>query len=243
MTELSDADREQVVSFRDSCAVVQVPMSITEQEMVERVLSELSGAPDYKGQVKQWFDLLVVRLCKFLTSRANMGVIKGSFAYLAEVAPGRAELPHESELQLDLYNYLVSAMASPLLEVPYISTGRTDIYLPMDRFRFIIEVKRSTAVSWSRYNIRPHSVQASAYSVGDVRLGVLATLDLSERPPGTPHVSECFGVIRRRMSATDVRAVVFMRIAGNRAPPSSVSRSTKVAAPKKAATPNRGRVG
>lgn len=223
MTGLSDADRELVVSFRNSCAVVQVPMSITEQEMVERVRSELAEGPDYKGKVKQWFDLLVVRLCKFLTSRADMGVIKGKFAYLAEVASDRTELPHETELQLDLYNYLLSSMASPLLEVPYIAAGRTDIYLPMDRFRFVIEVKRSTAVSWSRYNIRPHSVQASAYSVGDVRLGVLATLDLSERPPGTPHVSECFGVIRRRMSGTDVRSVVFMRIGGNRRTPSSAS--------------------
>lgn len=223
MTELSDADRELVVQFRNSCALVQLPLSVTEQEMVERVRDELSSAPDYKGKVKQWFDLLVVRLCKFLTSRANLSVIKGRFAYLTEVPLDRKELPHESELQFDLYDYLQSAMASPLLEVPYVAAGRTDIYLPMDRFRFIIEVKRATAVSWSRYSIRPHSVQASAYSVGDIRLGVLATLDLSRRPPGTPHVSECFGVVRQRMSSRDERAVVFMRVAGNRTTPSSAS--------------------
>jgi hypothetical protein len=223
MTGLSNADQELVVRFRDSCAIVQLPLSVIEQEMVERVRDDLSSSPDYKGKVKQWFDLLIVRLCKFLTSRANLSAIKRRFTYLAEVALDRQELPHESELQLDLFDYLQSAMASVLLEVPYIAAGRTDIYLPMDRFRFIIEVKRATAMSWSRYSIRPHSIQASAYSVGDVRLGVLATLDLSKRPPGTPHVSECFGVVRQRMSSTDVRAVVFMRVAGNRTPPSSAS--------------------
>jgi hypothetical protein len=223
MTELPDADREQVVRFQDSYAVVRLPMTVIEQEMVQKVLHELSGAPEYKGKVKNWFDLLVVRLCKFLTSRADQGVIKGHFKYLAEVKD-RADLPHESELQLDLFNYLKSAMATPLLEVPYIAGGRTDIYLPMDGFRFIIEVKRSTAPTWSCFSFRPHSLQASAYSVGDVRLGVLATLDLSERLPGTPHVKECFGVIRRRLSPMDERAIVFMRVAGNRPAPSSVSR-------------------
>lgn len=212
-----------MVRFQDSYAVVRLPMTVTEQEMVETVLHELSGAPDYKGKVKSWFDLLVVRLCKFLTSRADLGAIKGHFKYLAEVND-RTHLPHESELQLDLFNYLKSAMGTTLLEVPFIAAGRTDIYLPMDGFRFIIEVKRATAPIWSCFNFRPHSLQASAYSVGDVRLGVLATLDLSMRLPGTPHVKECFGVIRRRLSPSDERAIVFMRVGGNRSTPSSVSR-------------------
>ncbi|MDY0748707.1 hypothetical protein SNE35_29685 [Paucibacter sp. R3-3] len=191
--------------------------------MVDDVRSKLSGAPDYVGKVKNWFDLLVVRLCKFLTSRADLGIIKDHFKYLAEVSD-RAKLPPESDLQMDLFNYLKSAMGTPLLEVPFVAAGRTDIYLPFDGFRFIIEVKRATAQTWSCFGFRPHSLQASAYSVGDVRLGVLATLDLSERLPGTPHVTECFGVIRRRLSPTDTRTIIFMRVGGNRQTPSSVSR-------------------
>ena len=222
MTELSQIDREQVVRFQDSCAIVRLPLTVIEQEMVEEVLHRLAGAPDYKGKVKGWFDLLVVRLCKFLTSRADQGIIKGNFKYLAKV-DSSAKFPHESELQLDLFNYLRSAMATALLEVPHIAGGRTDIYLPMDGYRFIIEVKRAIAPKWSCFSFRPHSLQASAYTVGDVRLGVLATLDLSERLPGTPHVKECFGVVRRRLSPTDERAIVFMRIGGNRPSPSSVS--------------------
>lgn len=223
MTELSDEDREQVVSFQDSCALVRLPLTVIEQEMVENVLHKLASAPDYKGKVKSWFNLLVIRLCKFLTSRADQGVLKEHFKYLAEVK-NRASLPHESELQLDLFNYLRSAMATVLMEVPFIASGRTDIYLPMDGFRFIIEVKRAAASAWSCFSFRPHTLQASAYSVGDVRLGVLATLDLSVRLPGTPHVKECFGVIHRRLSSSDERAIVFMRVGGNRQAPSSVSR-------------------
>lgn len=221
MTELLDADREQVVRFQDSCAIVRLPMTVVEQEMVQKVRRQLVGASDYKGKVKAWFDLLVVRLCKFLTSRADLSAFKGHFKYLAEVKD-RSRLPHESELQVDLADYLKSAMASALMEVPSVAGGRTDIYLPMDGFRFIIEVKRTTATEWSCFSVRPHSLQASAYSVADVRLGVLATLDLSVRPPGTPHVTECFGVIRRRRSRTDERIILFMRVGGNRPTPSSV---------------------
>lgn len=223
MTELSDADQEQVVRFQDSCAIVRLPMTVVEQEMVDKVRHQLSGAPEYTGKVKAWFDLLVVRLCKFLTSRADQAVYKGHFKYLTEVKD-RSKLPHESALQLDLADYLKSALTSVLMEVPSVAGGRTDIYLPMDRFRFIIEVKRATATEWSCYSVRPHALQASAYGVADVRLGVLATLDLSVRPPGTPHVTECFSVIRRRRSRTDERTIVFMRVGGNRPMPSSVSR-------------------
>ena len=222
MTGLSDADREQVVRFQDSCAIVQLPMTVVEQEMVSKVLHKLARSPDYKGKVKAWFDLLVVRLCKFLTSRADLAVIKGHYKYLSKVKD-RSKLPHESELQLDLADYLRSALATVLMEVPSVGGGRTDIYVPMDGFRFIIEVKRTTATEWSCYSVRPHSLQASAYGVADVRLGVLATLDLSVRPPGTPHVTECFGVIRRRPSRTDERTIVFMRVGGNRSTPSSAS--------------------
>lgn len=222
MTGLTDLDREAVISFKDGYAVARLPLSFTEQSMVEQVLVKLVGVKDYEGVAKNWFTLLVVRLCKFLKSRHDLGAIKEHYLYLKRVKD-RSKLPHESELQLDLYNYLLSTFNSPLLEVPHIAAGRTDIYLPFESFRFVIEIKRSTAVKWSCFSARPHSRQAAAYSSADVRLGILATLDLSIREPGTPHVSECFGVIRRRLSRNDERTVVFMRVPGNRLSPSTLS--------------------
>ena len=223
MASLNAADREAVIKFADGCAVTRVPLSIIEQGMVEKVRKKLVGNPDYKGEVKGWFDLLIVRLCKFLTSRADANAFHGHMAYLSRVND-RKQLPHESELQFDLYNYLLSAMPSVLLEVSNVASGRTDIYLPLNGFRFIIEVKRTTSRTWSCFSVRPHSKQAASYSSTDVRLGVLATLDLSIREPGVPHVSDCFGVLKRKHSLTDERSVIFMRVPGNRLPPSSLSR-------------------
>lgn len=217
------ADREAVVAFTDGCAVARLPLSTTEQGILDAVRKKLEGSQDYRGKVKAWFDLLLVRLCKFLTSRTDASAFHGHMTYLSRVGD-RRELPGESALQFDLYNYLLSAMPSVLLEAPNVASGRTDIYLPFDGFRFIIEVKRATAKAWSCFSVRPHSKQASAYSSTDVRIGVLATLDLSIREPGVPHVSDCLGVIKRRHSRNDERAVVIMRIPGNRASPSSLSR-------------------
>lgn len=220
---LGTHDTEAVVSFVKGHAIAVVPLSVIEQGIVDKVRKRLDGNPDYAGKVKSCFDLLVVRLCKFLSSRTNAIAFHGHMTYLSRVHD-RSKLPGESELQFDLYNYLSGVMPSVLLEVPGVAGGRTDIYLPLDGFRFIVEIKRATLTRWSRFSVRPHSKQASAYMATDVRLGVLATLDLSIREPGVPHVTECFGVIRRKISPNDARTVLFLRVPGNRETPASLSR-------------------
>ncbi len=162
LADLEDTDRELILSLREGYALARVPMSITEQNMVKHVLKKLEGAQDYTGKVKSWFDLLIVRLCKFLRSRNDMGVFKGGFVYLKRVADG-GHLPHESELQLDLFDYLVGALDCPLIEVSGIASGRTDIFIPFDGFRFVIEVKRSTSKTWSCFSA---SLDISRVTVG-----------------------------------------------------------------------------
>lgn len=188
LADQDDTDREVILDFRDGYAVTRLPLSITEQQMVSHVVKQLEHAKGYEGKVKRWFDLLVVRLCKFLCLRNDMGVFKGRYVYLKR-AEDRTKLPHESELQLDLLDYLRGNYEAPLIEVPHVAGGRTDIYIGFDGFRLVIEVKRSTAKTWSKFSVRPHSRQAASYSASDVRLGVVATLDLSVRAPGDPHIS------------------------------------------------------
>jgi hypothetical protein len=53
-----------------------------------------------------------------------------------------------------------------------------------------------------------------------VRLGVLAVLDLSDRPAGVPHFDACFTVRERSVFATDNRCAVVMRVPANRRTPS-----------------------
>ena len=222
LADLGDTDREFIFSLREGYALARLPLSIMEQNMVSHVLEKLKGVQDYTGKVKSWFDLLVVRLCKFLRSRNDMGIVRGRFTYLKRVED-RQKLPHELELQMDLFDYLISSFESPLIEVSHIASGRTDIFIALDGFRFVIEVKRSISKTWSCFSVRPHLRQAAAYSTSDIRLGVLATLDLSVREPGDPHVSNCFDVIQRRLSRKDARTVVFMRVPGNRLSPSTLS--------------------
>lgn len=101
------------MSFLKGHAIAVVPLSVIEQGMVDKVRKRLDGAPDYTGKVKSWFDLLVVRLCKFLTSRTDASAFHGHMAYLSRVHD-RSKLPGESELQFDLYNYLLGVMPSVL---------------------------------------------------------------------------------------------------------------------------------
>ncbi len=222
LADQSDDDRESIICFRDGFALTRVPMTITEQAMVERARNKLKGAKDYEGIVRDWFDLLVVRLCKFLCHRNDTGVVKDHFIYLKRVHD-RTKLPHESKLQLDLLDFLRANFQAPLLEVSHVATGRTDIYIGFESFRFVIEVKRSIAANWSSFASRPHLRQSAAYSASDVRLGVLATLDLSVRKPGEPHITECFGVLRRRPTSRDERTTLVLRVPGNRDTPSSLS--------------------
>lgn len=214
---------EYVVGFTKSAAVMRVPLSLTERQMVDHVLSKLVGCADYSlPDVKAWFDLLVVRLCRFLATRMNASSVNGAFSYLNRPKDGE-ELPTEWRLQQDLYDFLASAGYANL-EQTHVASGRADIYIPYERFRFVIEVKRTVERRWSCFRSRLHLKQASAYGSTDVRLGVLATLDLSVRDPGVPHISECLGVVRRRISRKDKRGVVFMRVPGNRQAPSSASK-------------------
>ncbi|MCK2121155.1 hypothetical protein [Pseudomonas sp. PNPG3] len=216
-------DQERILTFENGCAVVKLPLSLTEQRLVEGVIAKLEHNPDYREPtVKAAVDLLVVRLCKFLTSRIDASPTKGFYEYLAKPKKGNS-LPHEYQLQFDLRDFLQSCYQNPLVEVPHIAAGRTDIYLPFHGFRLVIEVKRSTKAKWSCFSVRPHLRQASSYSASDIRLGVLATLDLSTRKPGTPHITQCFGAVHQKSKSGDLRTVIIMRVPGNRDTPSSLS--------------------
>ena len=216
-------DQERILAFEEGHALVRLPLSLTEQRLVEGVISKLEHNRDYRETtVKAAVDLLVVRLCKFLTSRIDASPTKGFYRYLAKPEKGHS-LPHETELQFDLRDYLQSCYQAPLVEVPHVAAGRTDIYLPFQGFRLIIEVKRSTKSKWSLFSVRPHSRQASSYSASDIRVGVLATLDLSTRQPGTPHITHCFGALHQKRKNGDLRTIITMRVPGNRDTPSSLS--------------------
>jgi hypothetical protein len=138
------------------------------------------------------------------------------FPYLRRIEGG--EVPGEDALQRDLWEFL-SSSEYPEAERRQVSAGRADIYIPQGRFRFVIEVKRSLG-AWTDDGLDGLLRQTTAYQQTDVRLGVLAVLDLSDRPAGVPHLDACFVIRERNVSAADNRCAVVMRVPANRRTPS-----------------------
>ena len=104
------------------------------------------------------------------------------------------------------------------MEKTSVSAGRADLYLPEVGFRFVIEVKRLLH-DWEE-EILPFIGQTAAYQQTDIRLGVLAVLDLTLRSAGTPHLEQCFDARARTFADGDKRRVIVVRVPGNRTVPS-----------------------
>jgi hypothetical protein len=176
---------------------------------------------DYVGEVAAHFDRLILFLVKFLAIRVDGD--GNRFPYLSRIRTGKA--PGEATLQEDLWEFL-SSSEYPEAERKQVSAGRADIYIPQGRFRFVIEVKRSL-VAWTEDGLDGLLRQTTAYQQTDVRLGVLAILDLSDRPAGVPHFDTCFMVRERNVSAADKRNAVVMRVPANRRIPSDQGGATE----------------
>lgn len=189
--------------------------SAVEKRIFDTVLDALEGAADYGGEVKQRVDHLIFLLIRFVSDRID-GQSK-RFGYLARIK-NADKVPLEDELQEDLYDYLNSVLVCDL-ERTDISSGRTDIYIPCNGFRLIIELKR-LAAAWNDSAIAPLLRQTTAYHQTDIRLGVLGILDLSDRPAGVPHLDQCIYVRKREVAGEPDRTAVVMRVPGNTRTPS-----------------------
>lgn len=160
------------------------------------------------------FDRLLLSLVRFVKLRIDGDGAR--FPYLRKIDPDSP--PGEVELQDDLWEFLTTS-DYPEAERKQVSAGRVDIMIPQGAFRFVIEVKRLLG-QWLEPTLRPLLRQTTAYQQTDVRLGVLAILDLSDRPSGIPHYDQCFEVRERTGEAGDVRTALIIRVPGNRRTPS-----------------------
>ncbi|WP_299620449.1 hypothetical protein [Pelagibius sp.] len=193
---------------------IRTDITAVQQKLFRKIVEKLENAPDYESEVKAEFDRLVLLLVKFLTERID-GESK-RFPYLKRIS-NSSKAPKESALQDDLHNYLLSILASEVEKVD-ISSGRADIYIPRTSFRLIIELKR--VFKWNDETLKPFLTQTVAYSQADIRLGVLGVLDLSDRPPGVPHIDKCFEVTSRQIEGEEDRTTLVMRVPGNVRTPS-----------------------
>lgn len=191
----------------------------TATRVFERLIADLerSGNRDYHGAYAAHFKWLVLLLCRFVQTRAD--AVGRKYPYLARIEDGLT--PLESALQEDLEEFLIG-FGMPQAERSGVTAGRADLYLPQPSrqpFRFVIEVKRHLT-AWADDVCEPFLRQTTAYQQTDLKLGILAVLDLSDRPSGVPDFEECFWVAVRRVSGRDIRHAVVVRVPGNKRTPS-----------------------
>lgn len=189
-------------------------MTVVQQRLFKEIVERLEVSYDFVGEVRAHFEHLVVLLIKFLSDRID-GESK-RFGYLRRFEK-KVDAPKEDALQSDLHNFLLSIVSTEV-EKTDISSGRADIFIPKQGFRLIIELKRT--FTWSEDELKAFLTQTVAYSQTDVRLGVLGVLDLSDRPPGVPHLDGCFDVVQREIVDEANRTALVMRVPGNVRTPS-----------------------
>jgi hypothetical protein len=194
--------------------LIPADISLIEERIFDAMRAAVASDRDYHEPIASRFDRLLFLLIKFVRSRTDdVGALR---PYLARFSK-RASAPPERELQLDLFDYLLGH-GYVEMEKSSVSAGRADLYLPELNFRFVIEVKRLLD-DWEQ-ELVPFIGQTAAYQQTDIRLGVLAVLDLTLRSAGTPHFEQCFDARVRTFDDGDKRRVIVVRVPGNRTVPS-----------------------
>jgi hypothetical protein len=193
---------------------------LVEARLYHKLCADLdrSGNVDYAGVAKARFQRLLVQMIRFCRTRTD--ALSVVYPYLRRL-DGEEDRPHEKELQGDIEAFLIG-QGNVDIERSDISSGRVDIYLPQPirpTFRFIIEVKRICG-KWDDGELGKFLNQTTAYQQADLRIGILAVLDLSDRPAGVPHFDQCLYLAEREISNADRRHAVVMRVPGNKRTPS-----------------------
>jgi hypothetical protein len=197
---------------------VGIEFSIKQQHVYRALVKQLADeCADFKDQVRERFERLLVFLISFISNRTGVpNVLK---PYLGPV--NGANRPHESDLQEDLYSHLVAANFVDV-EKWGMAAGRADLVVPGDGFNLIVENKK-TSDTWDEA-VGGFLGQSVAYQQADVKLGVLAILDLTDREAGYPSFERCFEVRHQVRQNEPTRTIVVVRVPGNRKAPSAMSK-------------------
>jgi hypothetical protein len=185
--------------------------------LVDRVVEELSAAPDFVDGVAANVTLVVEALVMFLSARLD-----APRAYMRE--DGKGEDALEAELQADLLEWLRGGallQGITVLEPQHVGGGRADIMIVMDGQRIVIEVKREKGSSEREALHDSYSRQAGSYDATDYPFGLVAVLDISDLPPMTPRLVDCVWVHTFGPEGTSKRRLVFVRVPGRLRTPSS----------------------
>jgi hypothetical protein len=199
--------------------------------LLDDLLEDLSHSPDFIGEVRETFGLLLHQTLLFLLSRADLttktwGLHKKDNDYRRALGKGDA-LPLEEDLQQDFHQWLQCGPLAGLVAVERsdIALGRADVIVTFGTIRYLTEIKRELTDA-TRQSIEEHYLyQAAEYGNTNVPFGQLLVLDLTPHPDGTPRLDESAWLARHRPTGTTKdRMVVVGVVAGNRSTPHALSR-------------------
>nr|BEK65020.1 hypothetical protein KPHV_22470 [Kitasatospora purpeofusca] len=210
--------------------------------LLGKVMEELSAFPDFIGETRRTFGVLVEQTLLFLKAAADLDTSTafGDGRYDANGKKVKIRdyrrrfdksqgdlVPLEEDLQQHFHYWLLSSQISNLVQVEPINSalGRADVLVHFGSRRYLTEIKKNHNNNERAYLERHYLAQAAEYSNTNVPFGQLLVLDLTEKEKvGTPRVDEVTWVAKHRPpKATVDRAVVAAVVTGNRYTPSDFS--------------------
>lgn len=179
---------------------------------------QLADCRDYRGEIKQAFDHVLLLLLRFIHFRAQRSQSRPGTEYLFRSDALEKDLAYDVEL------FLASSEIAYQVhtEVRDIGGGRVDVAVFFAGFTLVCELKREYE-DISVAGQHTHLMQAAAYQDSDVALGFLLVLDLKERTGPPSHLRANVRVIVLDNDALGgSRYVVMLVVPGNRRSPSSM---------------------
>lgn len=213
------AQIEHLLEDVDADKVARTERVVT--ELLATLYDGLSECPDFTGEVRYYFTIVVDQVIRFLHTRMNAqeNTFGRRLAYLYD--PNA----HEDLMGLDLREFITGNVAGVInCEVQQIAGGRTDLIVQFDGFSITLELKREktdVTVDGLAANYLP---QLASYESTNVTLGMLVVLDLTDKPTGAANIRDNAWVARVAGPNPDDRErfAVVVRLPGNRKAPSSL---------------------
>jgi hypothetical protein len=213
------AQVEHLLEDRDADKVARTDRVVS--ELINELHGGLEPCPDFTGEVRECFTVVVDQVVRFLHLRMNVqrGGVDGRFTYLYDANA------HERLLGADLRDFISGNVGGTVhCEVQELAGGRTDLIVQFDGFRITIELKREKVDVTPEGLTSSYMPQLAAYESTDVTLGMLVVLDLTEKPTGAANIRDNAWVARLQgpNPGDRERFSVVVRVPGNRVAPSSL---------------------
>lgn len=217
---------EFIKNLLSSLINLSSPSLVNEEPILEQCREILQDVDDFNNQKYQKiFCAVLLITIRYLISTMSLTKQHAPFrSFLFKPTQG-VPLPTEDKLQQDYYNFLASFLSSGSVQIEQsnIASGRADIFLTVEGYYFVIEVKRELSNASFDNIIESYASQTTEYQNTGIRLGILLVLDLTEKKHGVAHVTEQVQAYAiQRVNEKSKRGIVIVRIPGNKLRPSEL---------------------